>query len=273
MRERVAAALVSTRDPGTQVIFSKAIHSEQPDLRLLSCLGLGAFRDPQFEDLLANYLEDPIEWVRIAASLALGSLQTESSLTKIAEVLTYSQSEKQRQAIAETFAALPEEGYPLLYDAVQDEDIMLRRAAVFGLSRVPTNWALIQIYRVFLEDQQWYVRSGAQQVFQDLRDDKLAAWGYPQVESIPWLIQWATELDDEQAREASGAELLAAAQRGSDPLIRELATATIGQLGLIDYIKLLYEALNDRETSVREIAYRALGDIQMRMGQGLPAPQ
>ena len=90
--------------------------------------------------------------------------------------------------MAEAFADMPEEGYPTLYDAVTEEDFMLRRAAIFGLRRTRTTWALVAIYRAFLEDEQWYVRSAAQQAFQEMYKAQEHA------RSVPVLIILITEL-------------------------------------------------------------------------------
>ena len=38
------------------------------------------------------------------------------------------------------------------------------------------------------------------------------------------------------------------------------------------YTGLLYASLRNREPQVREAAFRALGDIQLHIGQSLPSP-
>ncbi len=130
--------------------------------------------------------------MQLAAGMALGAIGTEDALQAMIAALT-SGAEQLRQAMAEALAAMPEEGYPTLYEAVTHEDFLLRRAAIFGLRRLRTTWALVAIYRAFLEDEQWYVRSAAQQAFQELtygRTESLTS-PYPKVEEIEWLQVWA----------------------------------------------------------------------------------
>ena len=45
-------------------------------------------------------------------------------------------------------SAIPGEGHHLLHTAITSEDMMVRRASVFGLARVDTPWALTDLYRI-----------------------------------------------------------------------------------------------------------------------------
>ena len=270
-RERIAAALVGSKDEGVEVIFAKALQDPNPDLRRISCLALGATRNPEFADPLVPYLNDSDIDVQIAASLALGAIGSDSALDAIGNAMEMAESEHVRQAVAETFAAIPDEGHSLLYHAVEHEDIMIRRAAIFGLRRIRTDWALIAVYRVFLDDQQWYVRSAAQQVFLDMQSvERQGARSYPPIETMPWLMRWASELEDESFMEASSDELLTKAIEDETPIIRHLAAATIGQLGIHKHTPTLYTRLYDPDESIRDTAYHALGDLQSQIGQKLP---
>src|SRR5262245_20804677 len=168
VRERAAAALVASRDPNILNVFRQAARNQNPHLRRLACLGMGAVGDVDSVNDLTALLKDADENVQIAAALGLSAVGNEAALMALVEAFTEG-SERLRQAIAETLADMPDEGYPVLYDAVQDEEMLLRRAAVFGLKRVKSTWAVIAIYRAFLEDQQWYVRSAAQLAFQELQ--------------------------------------------------------------------------------------------------------
>jgi HEAT repeat protein len=205
--------------------------------------------------------------------MALGALGTDDALQPMVVALT-SGSEPLRQTMAEAFAAMPEEGYPTLFEAVSEDDFMLRRAAIFGLRRLRTTWALVAIYRAFLEDEQWYVRSAAQQAFQELTYGRTVSptIAYPKIEEISWLQEWATKRG-EAVRSGEAAEkiLLQALQEG-DTTVRALAAASLGQLGKADTIRALYAALRDGREEVRTMAHGALADIQTQIGQPLPSP-
>ncbi|MEQ8671720.1 MAG: HEAT repeat domain-containing protein [Aggregatilineales bacterium] len=274
VRERCAAALVGLRDRNAQVIFTKALRHPNEQVRKLACLGLGAMRDEGSIDPLLNMIEDPVAEVQLVAGLALGALGTEKALEEMVYALTEG-SDQLRQAIAEAFAALPDEGYPILYDAVQHEDMKLRRAAVFGLRRINTPWALVALYRVSLEDDQWYVRTAAEQAFHDMRLNEVSGGvqKYPAISNIPWLNEWIATLGADAIAEDQGVEdVLLMALENDDPIIQELVITNMGQLGLIDFADVLYNALRHRNRNVRESAYRALGRFQSRLGAPLPAP-
>ena len=273
VRDRVAAALIDSRDKNVLLIFRKAVRNMDSDIRRLACLGLGAVGDAEGLRDLISLLNDQSENVQIAAGMALGALGTDDALQPMVVALT-SGSEPLRQTMAEAFAAMPEEGYPTLYEAVTEDDFMLRRAAIFGLRRLRTTWALVAIYRAFLEDEQWYVRSAAQQAFQELTYGRAVSptIAYPKIEEIQWLQEWATKRG-EAVRSGEAAEkiLLQALQEG-DTTIRALAAASLGQLGKADTIRALYAALRDGREEVRTMAHQALADLQTQIGQPLPSP-
>lgn len=279
VRERLAAALVGSRDRGALVIFRQALDSDNAPLRKLACLGLGAMRDEEIatiERLSELLRDDPAEEVKLAAAFALGAIGTEDSLIAVVEMLTQSQSEPLRRAIAEALALDPDVGYETLYDAVNADDLVLRRAAVFGLSRINTDWALISIYDRYLNEDQWYVQSAAEQVFIDMQEGTyVGARAYPQVGATPWLRDWVTRQTEEGTLEAGlgGVQLLEAGLNDqNDAQVRSLAALTAGQLAQWQMIDKVYERLYDSDDSVRNQAFRALGYVQEQMGYPLPFP-
>ncbi len=270
LRERVSAALVGTRDEGAAVIFTKAAKSPLADVRKLSALALGALGYPQATETLSQLIADEELDVQMAAGMALVAIGTEDAIATAQEALANG-TERLRQAIAESLAGSREVGYPILYAASEDPETMMRRAAVLGLSRVPANWALVTINRLYLSDPQWYVRSAAQQALQDLRGGALIR-AYPTPEAVPWLIHWANALGEALPQSADSQQLLALALEDSDSLYRSLAALTMGQLGLYQAVAPLYGALYDAEEVVRDAAFRALADIQLQIGRALPNP-
>ncbi len=272
IRERMAAALVSIRDSSALVIFKRALRSANPDVRRLACLGMGAMQDEDSLPDLVQMLNDSDADVQLAAGMGLGAIGTEEALEAMIDALTTG-DEHLRQAVAEAFAAIPDEGYPVLYDAISHDEMMLRRAAVFGLRRIRTAWAINSIYRVFLEDEQWYVRSAAQQVFADLDTGvRQGTRAYPRAESLPWLNQWALSQGDGIPKDVTGDDLLRMATQDDDAQIRYLAITTIGQLGIVVHVDRLYRALFDPHEAVRDAAQRALSNLQIKIGEALPAP-
>jgi HEAT repeat protein len=275
IRQRATAALLDTRDTkNVSYIFRRAVRNLSPEVRVLSALGMGATGDPETAKDLIPLLDDQSTDVRVAASVALGALATEEALEAIVIAFTENQ-EPVRQAIAEQLALLPEEGHAVLYDAMRErEDMGMRRAAVFGLRRTRTVWGLIEIYRAFLEDEQWYVRSAAQNAFEEIQFGRIniPTQKYPAIDQIQWLSEWAAEKGEKLPPGEGAKDMLLRALVEGDPGVRILAARNIGQLGQPLMIKPLYNALRDRQDSVRLAAHRALADFQMQLGKPLPAP-
>lgn len=272
-RERIAAALIGTRDPGVLRVFSLGVTHPNPHVRLLSVLGLGAIRAEANIPDITSLLDDPVDDVKLAAALALGAIGTEPALEEMIVAFT-TPNERIQQAIAEAFAAIPSEGYPVLYDAAQHTDMSLRRAAVFGLRRINTTWAMTSVYRRMLEDDQWYVRSAAEIAFGEMNygDSANGPHLYPPVENITWLRDWIASLGDVAQQTTTPDQFLPKAMQEANPELQELAAANIGQLAQVKDISLLYTALRHRDSRVREASHRALADLQAKTGQPLPAP-
>jgi len=273
MRERFPAALVDSRDKNVLLVFRKAVRNMDADIRRLACLGMGAVGDSEGLRDLTPLLNDQDANVQLAAGMALGAIGTEEALQPMVIGLTAG-SEQMRQTMAEAFAAMPEVGYPTLYDAVTDEDFMLRRAAIFGLRRIRTTWALIAIYRAFLEDDQWYVRSAAQQAFQEITYGRSTSLTipYPKPEEIGWLKEWASEIGENIPSGEGASRLLIRALQEGDAPVRTLAARNLAQLGMVDTVRPLYSALRDGREEVRAAAHQALSDLQVQIGQPLPSP-
>jgi hypothetical protein len=113
VRERAAAALITTRDKGALKIFRVAARNSNRDVRRLACLGMGALGDPDVIPELAERMGDEVIDVQLAAGMALGAIGTAEALEAMVDGLT-SGTERWRDAEA---SAIPDDGYPLLYDA------------------------------------------------------------------------------------------------------------------------------------------------------------
>src|SRR5690606_39975751 len=91
-------------------------------------------------------------------------------------------------------AAVPCDVHAFLHERILSEDIMIRRATVYGLSRVRASWALVALYRAMMEDEQWYVRTAAEEAFMAARArEHDAPRAHPEADTLTWLIQRAAE--------------------------------------------------------------------------------
>lgn len=272
LRERVAAALVESRDKNVLLVFRRAVRNMDADIRRLACLAMGALGDPEGLRDLRPLIDDRDPRVQLAAGMALGAVGTDEALQVMAVALT-SGSEPMRQAMAEAFSALPEQGFPTLFDAIRDDDLMVRRAAVFGLRRIKSTWALIEIYRTFLEDDQWYVRSAAQHAFQENQFGRAVSMtlAYPSAQEIGWLQKWAAARGEALPTGEAGWSMLIRVLQEGDAAGRAMAARAAGQLLRVDMLKPLYNALRDARDDVRSAAFRSLAEIQVVLGQPLPS--
>ncbi|HVO42205.1 MAG TPA: HEAT repeat domain-containing protein [Aggregatilineales bacterium] len=270
IRERAAAALVTSRDSHLQFAFEKARVSGDPLVRRLACIALGALGDGEAIKDIVPMLKDSDPDVQLAAGLALGAIGSETALDKMLDGMVEGE-QNLRQAVAEALAAIPGQGHTVLREAVNAKDMMVRHAAVFGLSRIKAAWALALLYRTLLEDEQWYVRNAAEQAFRQAEGlEGSGVAPHPEADSLNWLIAWAgTKGEGVPAGQGARQVLVRALQEGDVPS-RVAAAHTLANLGYVPALKPLYSALRDRDEHVRAAAYESLVDIQERLGTRLP---
>ncbi len=271
IRERAMAALVSSRDKNVLFILRQALRSTDADVRRLACIGLGGLGETDAIKDLGPMLTDPDAAVQLAAGMALGAIGTEAALeTMLGGFVNGEQA--LRQAVAESLAAVPGEGHAILRDAVSSEDMMVRRAAVFGLARIKAAWALALLYRSLLEDEQWYVRNAAEEAFREAEGlEATGAMRHPEADSLTWLIAWAADKGEGVPTGDNARQVLIRVLQEGDPAARVAAARTLAGLGHVPALKPLYAALKDKDNTVRAAAYEALGSLQTRLGEKFPA--
>ncbi len=204
--------------------------------------------------------------------MALSATGREEALQALVVSLTEGE-EAIRLAIAESLALNPRDGHPILFDAITHRDMMVRRAATFGLRRVATPWAIDALFRAYLEDEQWYVKSAAQQAFYELQEGiDRGPRRHPKLWEIEWIADWAKQHGDKIPAGEGAYQVLANALQDGEPELRRMSARVVGQLGAVTMAKNLYTALRDRQDEVRADAYRSLADLEMLTGEDLPSP-
>jgi len=270
VRDRALAALIASRDPSVAYVLRQALRATNLDVRRLACIGLGALGDPETVKDLAPLLDDDHREIRLAAAVALGAIGSERALEVMVHGLLEG-SEDLRRAIAEALAAIPREGHAILRDGIAADDMMIRRAAVYGLSRVGAGWAVAALYRAMLEDEQWYVRAAAEEAFaRALSPERSGPRSLPEADAQTWLIQWAAERGEGVPAGPNARQVLIRVLQEGQPVYKALAARSLGYLGHVPALKPLYAALRDRDPDVRSAAYAALADLQLRLGEPLP---
>jgi len=270
LREWAMAALVTTRDHNATFILRQALRSLDPNIRRLGCIGLGAFGDTEAIRDLRPMMEDDDLDVQIAASLALAAIGTERAVELLAGGL-YDGHESLRQAVAESLAAFPAPGYALLHEAILAEDMMVRRATVFGLARVGTLWALTDLYQRMLDDEQWYVRSAAEQALaRTSAIGPVAARAHPPVETLEWVNEWVAEQGQQAAPGEDARHMLINMLRSGGQGYRIASAHTLGNIGYLPALPALYQTLVDDAEPIRAAGFAALASLEMQLDSPLP---
>jgi HEAT repeat protein len=271
IRERAVSSLVSSRDKNIIFILRQALKAPDAHVRRLGCIGMGALGDGESIKDLGPMLTDSDPNVQLAAGLALGAIGTEAALeTMLAGLLDGEQG--LRQAVSEALAAIPGEGHAVLRDAMDSKDMQVRRAAVFGLARIKSAWAISLLYRALIEDEQWYVRNAAEQAFQRAeRPEEVGVTRHPEADALVWLVAWAAQRGEGVPAGPNARQVLIRVLQEGDPAVKAAAALTLANLGHVPALKPLYGALRDRDEKVRAAVYEALGELQERLGQPLPA--
>lgn len=272
IRERALAALLATRDPDLVNVFRQAVRNGNPVIRKYGCLGLGAIRAEEATNDLRPMLVDDDRDVQVAAGMALGAIATEPAIDTMIQGLLEG-SEGLRQVIALALAGVPGMGHTVLREASQHADMVVRRAAIHGLSRIQANWSLIALYEVLVDETEWYVKSAAERLFVNARNpEREGPRHFLRPEQLPWFQVWASNVGREKMPQGDEAiDLLLQVLRDPRPLARVMAIRTIGRLGLLKGTRPLYVMLMDKEARVRTAAYDALGMLQTRITEPLPA--
>lgn len=271
IRERAVAGMIASRDPNVLYVLRQGIRHANPIIRKLACIGLGALGSSEVIRELRSMIVDDDADVQLAAAQALGAIRSDAALETMVQGLLEG-NEFMRQAIAEAFAAIPGEGHAILQDAVQHDDMLVRRASIYGLARIPALWAMKGVYNTMMEDDQWYVRSAAQDIFTYANDpSRQGPKTYPALQELTWLNQWVDHHNIEVDEETVIEELLVRALlQDKQAIIRELSARTLAQLDHKYGLKPLYVALTDQNDKVRTTAYLALAELNQRASAPLP---
>jgi len=272
IRARALSAFVFSGDPSVIHLFRQLLASPSSIVRQLAVLGIGAVRDPQCTNDLISVLNDPESEVRMAACLALVALGTNKAMEAVASALL-SGDENVRRAAAEAFANNPKEGYPILKDGLQMDDVLVRRAVVYGLQRVAEPWAIELLEKVRMEDNQWVVRNAAEQAIETHKKPHPAIpHPLPSPADTPWLVTFAGK---------HGLGIAGGGYTATEMLLKALKTGIEEQqLSSLDYLRdnpdpgvigVVYNILFTDRGIVREIALNTIW-YMAACGASLPSP-
>jgi len=180
--------------------------------------------------------------------------------------------EELRIFAAEALANHPGEGHEALREGITSQDILVRRAIVYGLARVPESWAVELLEKVQVEDEQWVVRNVAVEILKmrDELDPHIPRKPIPPAET-PWLIEFAGKYGMGVIPGQPATDILLLAVK--DPA-HEFSNAALNYLRHTPneaVMAVLYPNLYGTDTDLKETVYQVLSDMAY-CGTPLPSP-
>lgn len=272
IRLRAVHALAFSGDASVAILFRRMLTSEVPSSRVLGALGLGGMRDENsIQNMRRVAYEDPSTHARQAACLGLVGIGTESALEALGQILLEA-DEDVRLASAEALACHPDEGHGMLQDAVEMDNLLTRRAAVFGLARIAEDWALDILDQIVVEDEQWVVRGAAAEAAERRRNPPWKVIPPPdEISEIPWLIEFAAREGLGVAPGRAALEMLRRALNKGQPEEQIAALEAIIYAGGEELNLELTHALHASEPYLRDAAFEALWRLHAA-GEPIPTP-
>jgi HEAT repeat protein len=264
LRARALCAFLASGDASTIQLFRQLLSAPDSDIiaRVFSALGLGVMADPASVPTLIQLMDSDVRELRWAGALALGRIASPAAMEALGHTLLTGEDDL-RRAVGEALAIDFGEGHAMLREAIQDAEVLVRRAAVFGLARTHQPWALETLEKVQVEDAQWAVKSAAGQAVERMHGEAIPPLlNLPAPSELPWLVAFAAR---QKTGLAPGAPALAMLQRvvkEGEPSERAAAVQMLGAFGDRKYLPDLCAGLADGEALVRDIAFEAIWDLQ-----------
>jgi HEAT repeat protein len=271
LRKRCLESLVKSGDRNVTLLFRRETDNSHAAIRASAILGLGAMGA---EDDLASIdlaLGDGDPQVRLAAINALTILarwDNKDALELVVAAMIESEDKVQRIAV-EALAEMGKEGQEILREAAHDQDLIVRRAAAYGLASIGEPWARETLAEMQSKDDEWLVRNAAAEAleFLALREASKPPdmdLGLPKPESEPWLITWAADRGEGTGVGEAALNTLMRALTQGEPVTRLNAIDTLRRIADPRTTEPLRRSLREREPYLREAALEALDEISRR---------
>jgi len=194
VRMRLLAACSTSNDPALLLLFRQLIASSSYTVRSLAALGLGINQDIRSIKEIGQLFSDENQPVRHSACLALSAIESTEARSVITDALLYG-DETLRLLAAEVLAAQPGPGHQQLIELVKSEDLLIRRSAVYGISKISEPWVISILEKIAVEESQWVVRNTVGQALENLqRPNPYIPRPLPAPADTPWLIGFAARL-------------------------------------------------------------------------------
>ncbi|MCA9945963.1 MAG: HEAT repeat domain-containing protein [Anaerolineales bacterium] len=260
IRQRAMAALAQSGEPGVMTFVAQLLERSDPFLRQLGTAALACVGQDQAIELLAKMVSDGDELVRQTAVFGLLLHQHHPLAEQPLLAAMLSDDEELGRLVAEGLALNGTRGTDILQEALTDQDIQVRRAAVLGLSLLDDAWIEKQLIQVERHDDEWFVRSAANGALETLRTRrKMAKWEPPNPADQRWLTM-AFRQDGRIVPDGAAAMpfLVQLISESDDSKLRASAATLLSHLPALDAIPALETAARDGDFMVSEAAFTTL---------------
>lgn len=266
IRRALAEALIQTGDPGVTYFLKQATRHPDPETRVVAVRALGHLAQEADLPTLEAALRDDNTQVRAAAVEALATMTTRAAVLALARLLVETEPDLQIEA-ARALAHCGEEGRGILEEALHHDDLLTRRAVVFGLAEMGQPWAEERLGEIARDDPEWIVRSAAETVLEreEIQPQRV---GPPiRLSEAGWLIAWAAERGDPVGQGDAAFPILLQALAEGSPAIQQAAARALGLVGRPEHVPAVRRAMESQDRGVASAALEALEEICHRHGE------
>ena len=273
LRGQIISSLARSGDPSVAALFRQLLKTQSAYNIQLAALGSGIMQDKKAAAPLASaLLSMQNAYTLTAVCLALSAIGTDAALEALASALLQG-DENLRRGAAEALANHSQEGWPMLRDGLEMDDILVRRSVVYGLSRIKEDWATELLNTIQVEDKEWAVRDIAKSVLEKatLPNPRIPRKLTPPSET-PWLISFASKQNLGISPGAPATDVLMLALKSEEIEESLAALRYLKRNPSEGVINALYHAMNGGSIEMREAIFIVLVEITAS-GVKLPNPR
>ncbi len=269
LRAQALAALILSGDANMGALFRQLLLAPSLELRRLAALGAGMTGDTKAVEALARLLGQSMGAAQQAACLALTAIGTPQALEAVATALLHG-DENLRRAAAEALANDRAEGHEALRDGITSEDILMRRAIVYGLGRIREPWADQLLENTQTEDNQWVVRTAAIELMSARAQiNPRTPRPLTAPAATPWLVEFAGRHGMGITPGQQATDLLLLALKSEDEAEHQAALRYLRLTPSEGVIAAFYQIYFGPDTTLRQEITYALADFAYA---GVPLP-
>lgn len=260
LRLRAMTMMTLTGEEGVLTFLTKLLERKDPFLRQMATMALPAIQDNQVVGILAKMLGDGDGMVVETAVNSLLLIQHNPLTERPILMALIGEDEEASLLAAELLAYSGAPGIDILREAVADDDVQVRRAALHGLQQVDADWLEAELVRVEREDDEWFVRSAANGALTAMRKRREEApWLPINVGDIDWVANFALSKGYEVPRGTGAVPVLVQVMKESESARWRASSAlllcVLPSQGAKPYLE---TAVRDEDPMVRDASFVAL---------------